>query len=61
MVYLKEKALIFLRFLVVVKSKIEILIIKDQILVLLIGFTNLQTAHPKGEPLGVNRLCFFKV
>ena len=57
MVYLKEKALIFLRFLVVVKSKIEILNNKRPNF----GFTNLQTAHPKGEPLGVDRLCFFKV
>jgi len=57
LVYLKNKALIFLRFLVVVKSKIEILNNKRPNF----GFTNLQTAHPKGEPLGVNRLCFVKV
>jgi len=57
LVYLKDKALIFLRFLVVVKSKVEILNNKK----LNFGFTNLQTAHPKGEPLGVNRLCFLKV
>jgi hypothetical protein len=46
LVSLKEKALIFLGFLVVVKSKIEILNNKRPNF----GFTNLQTAPFKGEP-----------